>query len=35
MKTYDSQGRLKGEINTTFMQDGTVIHSASSDKKEE
>ena len=25
MKSYDSQGRLVGEINTTFMQDGTVI----------
>ena len=25
MKTYDSQYRLVGEINTTFMQDGTVV----------
>ena len=25
MKTYDGQGRLVGEINTTFMQDGTVV----------
>ena len=25
MKTYDSQNRLVGEINTTFMQDGTVV----------
>jgi hypothetical protein len=25
MKTYDSQNRLIGEINTTFTQDGTVI----------
>ena len=25
MKTYDGQGRLVGEINTTFTQDGTVI----------
>ncbi len=27
MKTYDGQGRLVGEINTTFMQDGTVVTS--------
>ena len=27
MKTYDSQNRLVGEINTTFMQDGTVVTS--------
>ena len=25
MKTYDNQNRLVGEINTTFMQDGTVV----------
>ena len=25
MKTYNNQGKLVGEINTTFMQDGTVI----------
>jgi hypothetical protein len=25
MKTFDSQGRLVGEINTTFTQDGKVI----------
>ena len=25
MKAYDSQNRLVGEINTTFMQDGTVV----------
>jgi hypothetical protein len=25
MKTYDGQGRLVGEINTTFTQDGQVI----------
>jgi hypothetical protein len=25
MKSYDSQNRLVGEINTTFTQDGTVI----------
>jgi hypothetical protein len=25
MKTYDGQNRLVGEINTTFMQDGTVV----------
>jgi len=25
MKTYDSQNRLMGEINTTFLQDGTVV----------
>ena len=25
MKTYDNQNRLMGEINTTFMQDGTVV----------
>ena len=25
MKTYDSQNRLVGEINTTFIQDGTVV----------
>jgi len=25
MKTYDSQNRLVGEINTTFTQDGKVI----------
>ena len=25
MKTFDSQNRLVGEINTTFMQDGTVV----------
>ena len=25
MKTYDSQNRLVGEINSTFIQDGTVI----------
>ena len=25
MKTFDSQGRLIGEINTTFTQDGKVI----------
>ena len=27
MKTYDGQNRLVGEINTTFMQDGTVVTS--------
>ena len=27
MKTYDSQNRLVGEINTTFMQDGSVVTS--------
>lgn len=27
MKTYDSQNRLVGEINTTFIQDGTVVTS--------
>ena len=27
MKTYDNQNRLVGEINTTFMQDGTVVTS--------
>jgi hypothetical protein len=25
MKTYDGQGRVVGEINTTFTQDGQVI----------
>jgi hypothetical protein len=25
MKTYDSQNRLMGEINTTFLQDGSVV----------
>jgi hypothetical protein len=25
MKSYDSQGRLVGEINTTFTQDGMVV----------
>jgi len=25
MKTYNNQNRLVGEINTTFMQDGTVV----------
>ena len=25
MKTYDSQNKLVGAINTTFMQDGTVV----------
>ena len=25
MKTYDGQGRLVGEINTIFTQDGKVI----------
>jgi hypothetical protein len=25
MKTYDSQNRLIGEINTTFLQDGSVV----------
>jgi hypothetical protein len=25
MKTYDSQDRLVGEINTTFLQDGSVV----------
>ena len=25
MKTYDGQGRLVGEITTTFTQDGKVI----------
>ena len=25
MKTYDSQNRLMGEINTTYTQDGSVI----------
>ena len=25
MKTYDSQHRLVGEINTTFLQDGLVV----------
>ncbi len=29
MKSYDSQGRLVGEINTIFAQDGTVITSNS------
>jgi hypothetical protein len=27
MKTYDGQGRLVGEINTTFLQDGSVVTS--------
>ena len=27
MKTYDSQNRLVGEINTTFLQDGSVVTS--------
>jgi hypothetical protein len=27
MKTYDGQNRLVREINTTFMQDGTVVTS--------
>jgi hypothetical protein len=27
MKTYDSQNRLMGEINTTFLQDGSVVTS--------
>jgi hypothetical protein len=27
MKTYDSQNRLVGEINTTFSQDGSVVTS--------
>jgi hypothetical protein len=27
MKTYDNQNRLVGEINMTFMQDGTVVTS--------
>jgi hypothetical protein len=27
MKTYDSQTRLVGEINTTFLQDGSVVTS--------
>jgi hypothetical protein len=26
METYDSQGRLMGEINTTFLQDGSVVN---------
>jgi hypothetical protein len=30
MKTYDSQNRLVGEINTTFLQDGTVVTSNTS-----
>jgi len=25
MKTYDGQNRLVGEINTTFLQDGSVV----------
>ena len=25
MKSYDGQNRLMGEINTTFLQDGTVV----------
>ena len=25
MKTYDNQNRLVGEINTTFLQDGSVV----------
>ena len=25
MKSYDGQNRLVGEINTTFIQDGTVV----------
>jgi len=25
MKTYDSQNRLAGEINRTFLQDGSVV----------
>jgi hypothetical protein len=27
MKTYDGQNRLMGEINTTFLQDGSVVTS--------
>ena len=27
MKTYDSQNSLMGEINTTFLQDGSVVTS--------
>jgi hypothetical protein len=27
MKTYDSQNRLMGEINTTFLQNGSVVTS--------
>ena len=27
MKTYDSQNRLVGEINTTFLQDGSLVTS--------
>jgi hypothetical protein len=27
MKTYDSQNRLVGKINTTFLQDGSVVTS--------
>jgi hypothetical protein len=27
MKAYDSQNRLVGEINTTFLQDGSVVTS--------
>ena len=27
MKTYDSQDRLVREINTTFLQDGSVVTS--------
>jgi hypothetical protein len=30
MKTFDSQNRLVGEINTTFLQDGTVVTSNTS-----
>ena len=30
MKTYDNQNRLVGEINTTFLQDGTVVTSNTS-----
>lgn len=25
MKAFDSQNRLMGEINTTFLQDGSVV----------
>jgi hypothetical protein len=27
VKTYDNQGRLMAEINTTFLQDGSVVTS--------
>ena len=29
MKTYDNEGRLKSEINTTYTQDGKVVTTTS------